>query len=265
MFLVCGDSMRDIYIQAQVERISPEAPVPIARVKEQVEKPGGAANVLMNVQVLGMPVRGLYSISALDAPVEKIRVMSRSQQMLRLDKDRPQTPIPPESFEPEDYIIFSDYGKGSLVGVSKLLRKSIGSVVFVDPKGVDYDKYKGASYIKPNKFEMRDIVGGWVTEAALEAKAFNVVHSYGLKGLLLTRAEEGMTLFTRTVKHHVPSQAQEVFDVCGAGDTAIATFAVAIAKDFSEEEAVFLATKAAGITCQHLGSYSPTYKEVFGD
>ena len=265
MFLVCGDYMEDLYIQADVERISPEAPVPVARVRGETSRPGGAANVLANVKALGMEARGLYSLSAATFPVRKLRILGRNQQMLRLDYDEFQKPIQPALFTPAPFIIFSDYDKGSLHEITSLIALAPASMIFVDPKGTDYSAYKGADFIKPNRDEMRAIVGPWASEHTLDGKAFNLVRDLNLKGLFLTRAEEGATLYTPTHKHHVPATRQEVFDVCGAGDTAISTFAVAVAKGFSLEEATHLATKAAGITCRHLGSYAPTYREVFCD
>jgi len=262
-FLVCGDSMEDIYIKGETSRISPEAPVAIVKVLETVTKPGGAANVRMNVQTLGMEARGLYSYTSLTNPVQKVRVLSRSQQMLRLDYDHRQAPIAPEVFEPEPWIIFSDYGKGSLDNIKDLINKAPASTIFVDPRGMDYERYRGASYIKPNTEEMRDLVGNWSTGAQLDEKAGNVVKHLELEGLLLTQGANGMTLYTSTFKYHSPAVTHEVFDVCGAGDTSLAAFAVAIARDYTDEEAVFYASKAAGITCQHLGSYSPSEKEVF--
>lgn len=264
-FLVCGDSMIDIYTKGDTTRVSPEAPVPIVRVESNEERLGGAANVLANVLALKMPARGLYSPTSESNPVRKQRIISRGQQMLRLDYDHSQEAIPPEAFSPEPWIIFSDYGKGALGRVAELISLAPQSLIFVDPRGVDYERYRGAAYVKPNKDEMRDLVGGWTSEAQLETKALNVVQEFHLQGLLLTRGSEGMTLYTPTAKHHQPSVAQEVFDVCGAGDTSIATFAVALARGFSLKEALYYATKAAGITCRHLGSYAPTYKEVFSD
>lgn len=263
MFLVCGDSMEDIYIKGETSRISPEAPVPIVKVIDSVKKPGGAANVFLNVQALAMPVRGLYSPSSPKDPVQKLRILSRGQQVVRIDYDRPQDPIKPSSFKPEGWIIFSDYGKGALKRVAELISRAPKSTIFVDPKSADYECYRGASYIKPNKDEMRDLVGGWISEAQLDTKAWAVVTKFRLKGLLLTRGEEGMALYTPTTKHSVSASKREIFDVCGAGDTAIATFAVAIARGLTPKKALFYANKAAGITCQHLGSYSPSSPEVF--
>ena len=255
--------MEDIYIKGETSRISPEAPVAVVKVLETVTKPGGAANVRMNVQTLGCEARGLYSYTSATNPVQKVRVLSRSQQMLRLDYDHRQAPIAPEVFEPEPWIIFSDYGKGTLDRIPELIRKAAGSTIFVDPRGQDYTRYKGASYIKPNLDEMRDLVGNWSTERQLDAKAENVVAELELQGLFLTMGAQGMTLYTPTFKYHHPATHQEIFDVCGAGDTSLAAFAVALAKDHTPEVALFYAAKAAGITCQHLGSYCPSEKEVF--
>jgi rfaE bifunctional protein kinase chain/domain len=184
--------------------------------------------------------------------------------MLRLDYDHRQAPIAPEGFEPEEWIIFSDYGKGSLDRVRELIKKAPASKIFVDPRGSDYERYRGAWYIKPNLDEMKDLVGSWKTEQQLEERAHNVVRELDLEGLLLTMGAAGMTLYTPAYKYHSPAHHQEIFDVCGAGDTSLAAFAVALARGLSPEEAVFYASKAAGITCQHLGSYSPSEKEVFG-
>ena len=255
--------MEDIYIKGETTRISPEAPVAVVKVLETVTKPGGAANVRMNVQTLGCEARGLYSYTSATNPVQKVRILSRSQQMLRLDYDHRQAPLTPEVFEPEPWIIFSDYGKGTLDRIPELISKSRGSIIFIDPRGQDYTRYKGASYIKPNKEEMKDLVGNWTSEQQLGEKAGRVVDELCLEGLLLSLGAEGMTLYTPTYKYHHPAVVREVFDVCGAGDTSLAAFAVALAKGHSQEDAVFFASKAAGITCQHLGSYCPSEKEVF--
>jgi len=262
-FLVCGDSMEDIYIKGETSRISPEAPVAIVKVLETVSKPGGAANVRMNVQTLGMEARGLYSYSAATNPVQKVRVLGRSQQMLRLDYAHRQAPIAPEAFEPEPWIIFSDYGKGSLDRVQELIRKSPDSKIFIDPRGTDYDRYKGAWYIKPNKDEMKELVGGWANQDELDFKARQFLSVSGIETILLTQASEGLTLYTRGEALHFPAEATEVIDVLGAGETTLSAFAAALAKGHSFAESAKYACKAAGVSVGHFGTTIVEEKDVF--
>lgn len=257
--------MVDRYFHGEVERISPEAPVPIFKVDRREERPGGAANVLANVCAMGAPAQGLYSPTSFTNPVVKERYIVRGQQLLRVDYDRPQEPVPMPAFQPKGIIIFSDYGKGALSNIQDLLGECPDDcIVLVDPKGYDYSRYWGADVIKPNKDEMVKLVGGWKDEDQLARKAEDLILELGLKAILLTRGAEGMTLYRLdTPPYHVPSVAREVYDVCGAGDTAIAAFAVALYKGYHYAQATIFANRAAGVAVQHLGAYVVQEKEVF--
>ena len=267
--LVCGDAMIDRYLFGDVHRISPEAPVPVALIERIEERAGGAANVVNNVEALGVKCLGLFSVSA--APVVKIRVIGRHQQMLRIDFDSPQNPIDKGNFLgllPQcSMVIFSDYGKGSLSNVQELISiaKTAGKIVLVDPKGHDYERYRGADLIKPNLDEMKELVGGWNGAAHLAIKAQNLCRELGMGAIMLTRASEGMSLFyPNNAQHHIKANAKEVYDVSGAGDTAIATFAVAVSRGSTWPEAMNYANKAAGIVVGRFGTAVATEKEVFG-
>lgn len=268
MILVCGDAMLDRYITGVVERISPEAPVPVVKVEKEEVKNGGAANVLANIQALGAEAKGVFSRS--DARVEKVRIISQGQHIVRYDYDWPQEPILPSDlpmslFKTANFVLFSDYGKGALDLIPQLIKASTPATILVDPKGRNWEKYRGAHYIKPNIHELKDLVGGWQTEEGLAVRAFELVHYFNLKGLLLTRGAGGMTLFTPGETFHVDSVAREVYDVCGAGDTAIATFTVALSMGLHPNLATHYANKAAGIAVKHLGAYVVRREEVFSD
>lgn len=254
--------MEDRYLEGTVERISPEAPVPVVLVRSTSSRPGGAANVLANVLALGGGGVGLFAKGS--RPVEKIRVMVQGRQVTRLDYDHPQLPLLSADLPYSPYIIFSDYGKGTLANIKELISSCpLSTTILVDPKGFDYKRYIGADYIKPNKAEMKELVGGWSTEEQLTEKAHNLIEALELEGLLLTRGAEGMTLYTTSRVHHVPAVAREVFDVCGAGDTAIATFTVALSLGHTPQEATTYANKAAGVAVGHLGAYVVQRSEVF--
>ena len=263
MILVCGDTMIDRYLWADVRRISPEAPVPVATVHRIEERLGGAANVAANIAAMGSRVVEAYGQQ--QAPIVKIRVIGKNQQMLRVDFDSPQVPITPADLPPHDtYItLFSDYGKGALAGIQSLISALHGSIILVDPKGFDYDRYRGADLIKPNSDEMRELVGGWHTQEQLDTKAQNFRRDMDLQGLLLTQAAEGMTLYDAEGKFHVPAEAREVYDVTGAGDTAIAAFACAIDRGYTWRDATRVANRAAGIAVGHFGTYVAKESEVF--
>jgi len=263
MILVCGDAMLDRYITGVVERISPEAPVPVVKVENEVLKVGGAANVLANVQALGAEAQGVFSPSP--RQVEKVRIISQGQHVVRLDYDREQDPITLDAVTPARYVLFSDYGKGALEDISLLIAKCRSSTILVDPKGRNWEKYRGAHYIKPNIHEFKDLMGGWYSESGLEGLARELIRHLDLRGLLLTRGAGGMTLFTPGETFHVDSVAREVYDVCGAGDTAIATFTVALSMGLHPNLATHYANKAAGIAVKHLGAYVVRREEVFSD
>jgi len=286
--LVVGDVMLDRYWFGQVGRISPEAPVPVVLVERSEERPGGAANVARNAAALGAEVEllsvigqdeagdclagllaaeGIRSRFHRDASVPttvKLRVIGRQQQLLRIDFEtlpsREVLAAKLKEFErsvaENDLVIFSDYAKGTLTHVERMIRiaRRLGKPVLVDPKGDDFRRYRGATAITPNKSEFRQVVGGWLSESELNDKAQRLRTSLGLEAMLVTRSEEGMTLFRQGSVRHVPAQAREVYDVSGAGDTVIATLGVKLAAKAGWNEAVEAANLAAGIVVGKLGT-----------
>ncbi len=294
--LVVGDVMLDRYWFGDTERISPEAPVPVVLVSKNDERLGGAANVARNAASIGAQIsilgvvgddepgrrieqmleaQGVKSYLQRDASLPttvKLRVVARQQQLIRLDFEQAPTHEALlnklEQFQAllsdVDAVIFSDYGKGGLTHVTKMIAaaKAAGKVVLVDPKGDDYSKYQGATIMTPNRSELRQVVGRWADEADLTAKAQALREKLKLDCLLLTRSEEGMSLFTATGVEHVKAQAREVFDVSGAGDTVIATMAVALAAKWPAGQAMKLANKAGGIVVGKLGTATVSLEEL---
>ena len=296
--LVVGDAMLDRYWMGAVDRISPEAPVPIVRVDREVERPGGAANVARNAAALGARVT-LLSVVGADEPgaslesllkrervqarlyhdrglktTVKLRVIGgRNQQLLRVDFETPPSHEVLASklrdFErllgDTDVVILSDYGKGGLTHIVRMIgmARRAGKMVLVDPKGADYGRYKGATLITPNRAEFREVAGPWRSERELEERAHQVRRRLDARALLVTRGEEGMTLFEDRTRFHVPTQAREVADVSGAGDTVIATLAVALASGATMKDAVRLANRAAGVVVGKFGTAVATPKELF--
>jgi len=294
--LVVGDVMLDRYWFGDTKRISPEAPVPIVQVGKIDERLGGAANVARNVAALGaqttmlgiagndepgkrvvelLKASGVDSQLEIDAKVPtivKLRVIARQQQLIRLDFE--ETPSEQalahklERFEKlvgsADVVILSDYGKGALGQVAHMIKQARAQkkVILVDPKGEDYEKYRGATVLTPNRSELRQVVGQWTSEDDLIRRAQDLRRSLNLQALLLTRSEEGMSLFTEQGVSHVKAQAREVFDVSGAGDTVIATLAVALAAGWPLEKAMALANRAGGIVVGKLGTATVTSEEL---
>jgi rfaE bifunctional protein kinase chain/domain len=294
--LVVGDVMLDRYWFGEVSRISPEAPVPVVHVNKEEVRPGGAANVARNIVALGGKVsllsvvgtdeagqtlRGLLEESGVatglhdDANIRttvKLRVLGRQQQLLRIDfETAPSHEVLQaklEDFERQladhDLVILSDYGKGGLTHITRMieLAKKAGKRVLVDPKGDDYARYAGASLLTPNRSELREVVGKWENEADLKAKADQLREQLGLDALLLTRSEEGMTLFRPEGTFNQAAKAREVFDVSGAGDTVIATLALMLASGADYPEAVRVANLAASIVVGKLGTAVVTHDEL---
>jgi len=294
--LVVGDVMLDRYWFGDTERISPEAPVPVVHVSKVDERLGGAANVARNAASMGAQIsilgvvgddepgrrieellkdQGVKSFLQRDASLPttvKLRVVARQQQLIRLDFE--QTPTHEallnklEQFQSllkdVDAVIFSDYGKGGLTHVTQMIAaaRAAGKVVLVDPKGDEYSKYQGASIITPNRSELRQVIGRWKDEAELTLKAQQLREQLKLDALLLTRSEEGMSLFTAAGVEHVKAVAREVFDVSGAGDTVIATMAVALAAKWPAGQAMKLANKAGGIVVGKLGTATVSLEEL---
>ncbi len=295
--LVVGDVMLDRYWFGIVERISPEAPVPVVRVSNEQERVGGAANVALNVKTIGgqvtllsmvgqdepaqrlrelLEVHGVATVLGQDPRMQtivKLRVIGRSQQLLRVDFERePDHEILGQmlgDFERElthhDVVLFSDYGKGGLAHIPRMIEmaRAAGKPVLVDPKGTDYDRYAGATVITPNRAELQQVVGSWADEADLHHKAEALRTRLGLKALLLTRSEEGMSLFEEGKVSHVQAQAREVADVTGAGDTVIATLALMLACGLSLDEAMAHANRAGGLVVAKFGTATVSYEELF--
>jgi rfaE bifunctional protein kinase chain/domain len=296
--LVVGDVMLDRYWFGDVSRISPEAPVPVVKVEKVEERPGGAANVARNIAALGAQVSLLSVVGAdeagaalarllansgIDASLHedpqlnttvKLRVLGRQQQLLRIDFENwPAHEVLQAKlaeFEQRiaqcDAVILSDYGKGGLTHIAAMIRiaRAHQKPVFIDPKGDDWARYAGASFITPNRAELREVVGRWSDEADLAARVAKLCAELGLDGLLLTRSEEGMTLFAAGEAIHEPAQAREVYDVSGAGDTVIATLAVMLASGASRADAMRFANRAAGVVVGKLGTATCTLEELKG-
>ena len=264
--LVCGDSMRDIYWFGECHRISPEAPVPVVKMGRIEERKGAAANVAENCKAMGAQVRELYGEGE---PITKIRIIAKSQQIARIDYDLQQFPITSETFEgylPDvSIVIFSDYGKGSLRYIQPLIQAALhrNCKILVDPKGHDYERYRGAHVVKPNTDEMREMVGGWGSEEELIKKARQLREAAGVWNILLTRASKGMTLIGEDYEYTVPAETKEVYDVSGAGDTAISALAVALDMGYELSRAVDFANRAAGVAVGRFGTTVVQKKEVF--
>jgi rfaE bifunctional protein kinase chain/domain len=297
--LVVGDVMLDRYWFGDVERISPEAPVPVVRVARAEERPGGAANVARNAAALGAPtallsvvgadeagaslerlvaaegVRATLHRDAALATTVKLRVVSRQQQLLRIDfETTPSREVLADKLADyasllahADVVVMSDYGKGGLTHIARMieLARAAGKPILVDPKGDDYARYRGATAVTPNRAELREVVGRWRDEADLAARAQALRRDLDLAALLVTRSEEGMTLFDADGAAHEPTQAREVYDVSGAGDTVIATLAVMLAAGLSMRAAASVANHAAGIVVGKLGTAVVRPEELEAD
>ena len=295
--LVVGDVMLDRYWFGDVGRISPEAPVPVVRIDRIEERPGGAANVARNAAALGATVSLLSVIGPDEAGTRlkrllgkeriavrlhrdrsiattiKLRVIGRQQQLLRVDFERtPSHEVLASKLKDfgrmlrsADAVILSDYGKGGLAHIAKMIAmaRRAGKPVLVDPKGEDYSRYRGATIITPNRSEFRQVVGGWISEPELTKKAEELRRELRLDALLITRSEDGMTLYRPRQRLHVAAQAREVYDVSGAGDTVIATLGAMLAGGATIEDAVRVANRAAGIVVGKFGTAVVYPEELF--
>jgi len=296
--LIAGDVMLDRYWFGEVERISPEAPVPVVSIHRTEERLGGAANVARNMTSLGAKagllavigrdeaakaVSRLLGESAVTAHLHqddnlpttvKLRIIGRRQQMLRADfESQPDHDVLLEHLD--DYqkllgsynvAVLSDYGKGGLAHIAEMIAaaRAAGKLVLVDPKGDDYSRYTGATIVTPNLSELRAVVGRWRSEADLTERSQRLRADLQIEALLLTRSEEGMTLYTADGQRSVPAQAREVFDVSGAGDTVIAVLAVMLACGLDLWDAVQIANRAGGIVVGKLGTATISFDELFG-
>lgn len=297
--LVVGDVMLDRYWFGEVGRISPEAPVPVVRIDRVEERPGGAANVARNAAALGATVSLLSVIGTDEAGMRlrrllgkeriaarlhrdgsiattiKLRVIGRQQQLLRVDFERtPSHEVLASKLKDfsgmlrsADAVILSDYGKGGLAHISRMiaLARRAGKPVLVDPKGEDYSRYRGATIITPNRTEFRNVVGGWTSETELTRKAQQLRRRLHLTALLITRSEDGMTLYRTGQRLHVAAQAREVYDVSGAGDTVIATLGAMLGGGAAIEDAVRVANRAAGIVVGKFGTAVASPEELFAE
>ena len=295
--LVVGDAMLDRYWHGAVDRISPEAPVPVVKVAREEERIGAAANVAYNVVTLGAqatflgvvgddePGRRLEALlraTGIETHLKrdpglrttvKLRVIGRHQQLLRMDfesePDHEALASQTEAFArlmpQHDAILFSDYGKGGLAHITAMIEQARAAhkAVLIDPKGSDYARYAGATVITPNRSELQQVVGAWRNDDELAAKARQLRESLRLDALLVTLGEDGMTLFDAQGQAHVQAQAREVFDVTGAGDTVIATLAALVAAGLSPRDAMPLANKAGGIVVGKFGTATVSYDELF--
>ena len=295
--LVVGDAMLDRYWFGDASRLSPEAPVPVVKINRCEERLGGAANVARNAASIGANSTLLAVVGDDDAgkvilklleennvnpclhkdphysTIVKLRILAQNQQLLRTDFE---TTIQSSALDyheskftsllpSHDLIILSDYGKGGLDRISTIIEKGreLGKPILVDPKGTNYVQYKYATCITPNKSELAQVVGQWRDEKDLEVRAQNLREELKLEKLLLTRSEEGMTLFDENGSWTVPAQAREVFDVSGAGDTVISVLGVMLGARYDWKTAVQISNRAGGIVVGKLGAASLTYEELF--
>jgi len=295
--LVVGDAMLDRYWFGAVERISPEAPVPVVRVNREEERLGGAANVALNVKAVGagatlltvvgddepagrlrrlLSERGVRSLLGSDPKLHtivKLRVIGRAQQLIRLDfesqPDHEVLALMLSDYErvlPEhDAVLFSDYGKGGLTHIPRMieLARQAGKPVLIDPKGSDYARYAGATVITPNREELAQVIGAWSSEAQLHERAQALRRAQGFDAILLTRSGEGISLFDDAGHVQVPAMAREVFDVTGAGDTVIAVLAVLLACGVDLRTALPVVNRAGGIVVGKFGAAHASFEELF--
>lgn len=294
--LVVGDIMLDRYWFGDTHRISPEAPVPVAKIERIEQRAGGAANVARNIVSLGAQASllsvtgndeaadtlfslikdsGVSSYLLRDASISttiKLRVIARNQQLIRLDfEDAPSHEVLSNTIQQfeqllphHDVVILSDYGKGGLTHVRKMIEqaRSLGKKILVDPKGDDYDKYQGVSLLTPNRAELRQVVGSWKSEEELTRKIDTLRENLSLDAILLTRSEEGLSLFSQKAPHHQGTQAREVFDVSGAGDTVIASMGLGVAAGFDLPDSMYIANAAAGVVVGKVGTAVCTQDEL---
>jgi rfaE bifunctional protein kinase chain/domain len=296
--LVVGDVMLDRYWHGEVTRISPEAPVPVVHIQREENRLGGAANVALNIRTLGARVTLMSMVGVDDAArslrhlldrqgieaelgedpgmetIVKLRVIGRSQQVLRIDFEKePDHEVLAGmldrfavQLEAHDAVLFSDYGKGGLAHIPQMIRmaRAIGKPVLIDPKGDDWARYSGATVITPNRVELARVIGNWSSEAQLHERAQALRQRLDLHALLVTRSEEGMTLFEPDRISFVPAEAREVADVTGAGDTVIATISIMVACGLPLAQAMTWANRAGGLVVAKFGTASLTYEELRG-
>jgi rfaE bifunctional protein kinase chain/domain len=293
---VVGDVMLDRYWFGDVNRISPEAPVPVVLVRRTEERPGGAANVARNITALegnarllsvvgddeaGTSLEKLVRAEHVDASLHrdpefsttvKLRVIGHQQQLLRIDFERaPSHEVLAAKLDEyerlvreADAVVLSDYGKGGLLHVEKMIgaARRQAKPVLVDPKGHDYARYRGATVLTPNRAEFREVAGRWSDEGDLARRAQKLRAELELDALIVTRSEEGMSLFTASESWHEPTKAREVYDVSGAGDTVIGVLALMVAAGADLHAAMRIANHAASIVVGKLGTAVATREEL---
>lgn len=295
--LVIGDVMLDRYWMGSVDRISPEAPVPIVSVKQTEDRVGGAGNVARNITALGGKCT-LMGIVGDDSPgkkiekiiedsfidnalyieqeyetVTKLRVLSRNQQLIRADFES----IPSQNsldrlqdqfkglVKDHDVVVFSDYGKGCLVHIEELIEvaRKNGKRVLVDPKGTEFSRYQNASMITPNLSEFQAVVGDVSTDGVMKEKALSMIAEFGFAQLLVTLSDKGMVLFNADgTEIRVAAQSQEIFDVSGAGDTVISVMAMMLASNLDSAVGVGIANYAAGSVIKKIGTAITSQSEI---
>jgi rfaE bifunctional protein kinase chain/domain len=295
--LVVGDVMLDRYWFGSVDRISPEAPVPVLAVHTEEVRAGGAANVAHNLLALGAQSKLLSVVGDDDAgkqikhiidgygavsnlkvdpsikTIVKLRMVAQNQQLLRADFDeKPSDEVLAqclqdfeEALDDTDVVILSDYGKGGLRHVATMieLARKAQTPVIIDPKGSDYSRYRGATLLTPNMKEFEAVAGQATSEADFADKAKKLRAELDLDYLLVTRSEKGMSLFAKSgIQTDSPARAIEVYDVSGAGDTVIALMALAIISDYDDHQRLELANTAAGIVVGKLGTAVASIEEV---
>ncbi len=295
--LVLGDIMLDRYWDGDTSRVSPEAPVPVVRVTEITDRPGGAGNVALNIAALGAAallrghtgddemadslqdmlegagVRCAFDRVPGHPTITKLRVISRRQQLIRVDFEESQLSASGSTLAGDlaplladcGAVVLSDYAKGSLADPQPIIRqaRSAGLPVLVDPKGTDFSRYRGATMLTPNLHEFEAVVGACLNESELVSRGAELMTNLQLDALLVTRGEQGMTLLRPGQEElHLPARAREVFDVTGAGDTVIAVLAAAVAAGADLPSAVALANIAAGIVVAKLGTASVSAPEL---
>ena len=283
---VMGDVMIDRYLFGSTDRVSPEAPVPVVRITKTDDRPGGAANVAINLSkvgiqtslfgVIGQDVEGkllenllisenikcnLKTTENLNTTI-KTRIQSRGQQLIRFDRDAVSERV--QCFKKDiesnlldiDAIIISDYAKGVTSGIAEIIKicKANHILTLVDPKGLDFNKYAGVDILTPNQNEFEAVVGGCDSDNCLVKKALEMIRELELKALLITRSDKGMLLVRSNGEHYfLDTRARDVFDVTGAGDTVIAIFAAALASGTDILSSAKIANLAAGVVVGKIG------------
>lgn len=296
--LVIGDIILDEYIFGKVDRISPEAPVPVLNILNKEQRLGGAANVAFNCKAMGCNVEilgitgddtdGKSLIKELSkrkinvyiekykefTTLKKTRLISASQQILRIDEEKRPPKLTDTLFSTftnkireSDIIVFSDYGKGLLDELPKLIQKAkvFNKICLVDPKGKDPRKFKNADFLTPNSKEIEMLIGHYSDKNDLTNKVFKIMEFNNIKNILLTKGKDGMTLFQLQGKSRFDFKAQpsEVFDVTGAGDTVISVLSVLLSINYPLKKACKIANKAGGIVVQKFGTTAITFEELF--